>query len=74
MGTGLVERIGALAGTPYAAVGVAEAMASDTTSAPIKETFHGCAHGGRNLLNRGVIYVDRLGLGLRSTKKEKGRK
>ena len=37
---------------------------------PIKETFHGCAHGGRNLLSRGVIYGDRLGLSLKNVKKK----
>ena len=40
---------------------------------PIKETFHGCAHGSKNLFSHGVIDGDGLELSLKNLKqKNKG--
>ena len=41
---------------------------------PIEETLYGCTHGGRNFLNHGVIYGDRLGLSLKNVKQKNKKK
>ena len=41
---------------------------------PIKETLHGCAYDGKNLLSRRVIYGDKLGLNLKNVKQKQKKK